>query len=94
MDSISSDSLFPAVPGLPPGTAFPWATSPWDNEEEDKAVFAHGRYRFNDQWELEAGVRYGEYDRDQFTLWFNDLFNPQGGPGAALNALARNLRDR
>ena len=69
----------PGVPGFPPGTAFPWATSPWDNEEEDKAVFAHGRYRFNDQWELEAGVRYGEYDRDQFTLWFNDLFNPQGG---------------
>ncbi len=66
-------------PGFPAGADFPWATTPWDNEEEDKAVFAHGRYRFNDQWELEAGVRYGEYDRDQFTLWFNDLFNPEGG---------------
>ena len=63
---------FPA-PGIPGRTDFPWASSPWDNEEEDKAVFAHGRYRFNDQWELEAGVRYGEYERDQFTLWFNDL---------------------
>ena len=46
---------------------FPWFTSPWVNEEEDRAVFAHGRYRINEQLELEAGVRYGEYERDQFT---------------------------
>ena len=46
---------------------FPWFTSPWINEEEDRAVFAHGRYRINEQFELEAGVRYGEYERDQFT---------------------------
>jgi iron complex outermembrane receptor protein len=48
-------------------TDFPWFTSPWDNEEEDRAVFAHGRYRINQQFELEAGVRYSEYERDQFT---------------------------
>jgi iron complex outermembrane receptor protein len=74
---------FPPLGGLtglfPAGADFPWGTSPWDNEEEDKAAFAHGRYRFNERWELEAGVRYGEYDRDQFTLWFNDLFTPGAG---------------
>jgi iron complex outermembrane receptor protein len=51
---------------------FPWATTLWDNEEEDKAVFAHGRYRLNERFEFEAGVRYGEYERDQFTEWFFD----------------------
>jgi iron complex outermembrane receptor protein len=50
-----------------PNLAFPWFTSPWDNEEEDRAVFAHGRYKLTDQVELEAGVRYSEYERDQFT---------------------------
>ena len=49
------------------GRDFPWLTSPWVNEEEDRAVFAHGRYRINEKVELEAGVRYGEYERDQFT---------------------------
>ena len=46
---------------------YPWLSSPWINEEEDRAVFAHGRYRINEKVELEAGVRYGEYERDQFT---------------------------
>ena len=32
---------------LPVTSIFPWFTSPWDNEEEDRAVFAHGRYRIN-----------------------------------------------
>jgi iron complex outermembrane receptor protein len=56
--------------GFPPD--FPWATSPWDNEEEDRAIFAHGGYRLTDRVELEAGIRYGEYERDQFTEWFFD----------------------
>ena len=53
--------------GFPPD--FPWATSPWDNNEEDRAVFVHTAFRFTQQLQLEAGVRYGEYDKDQFTLW-------------------------
>jgi iron complex outermembrane receptor protein len=56
--------------GFPPD--FPWATSPWDNEEEDRAIFAHGGYRLTDRVELEAGIRYGEYERNQFTEWFLD----------------------
>lgn len=48
---------------------FPWATSPWDNVEEDSAIFVHGAYRFTPRLELEAGVRYGEYERTQFTQW-------------------------
>ncbi len=51
---------------------FPWATSPWDNWEKDTAVFAHGGFRITDRVELEAGVRYGEYERDQFTQWILD----------------------
>ena len=39
-----ADSTSSAVP-LYPNLDFPWFTSPWDNEEEDRAVFAHGRYR-------------------------------------------------
>jgi iron complex outermembrane receptor protein len=50
-----------------PNLDYPWFTSPWINEEEDRAAFAHGRFRVNDKIELEAGVRYGEYERDQFT---------------------------
>jgi iron complex outermembrane receptor protein len=50
-----------------PNMAYPWFSSPWKNEEEDRAAFAHGRFRINDKVELEAGVRYGEYERDQFT---------------------------
>jgi iron complex outermembrane receptor protein len=56
--------------GFPPD--FPWATSPWDNQEEDRAIFAHGGYRLTDRVELEAGIRYGEYERDQFTEWLLD----------------------
>jgi iron complex outermembrane receptor protein len=48
---------------------FPWATSPWQNDEEDRAVFVHTGFRFTQQVQLEAGVRYSEYERDQFTLW-------------------------
>lgn len=51
---------------------YPWATSPWENEEEDRAAFAHASYRFTDKVELEAGVRYSEYERDQFTQWILD----------------------
>lgn len=52
--------------------AFPWATTPWDNEEQDRAVFAHASYRLTEKLELEGGVRYGEYQRDQFTQWILD----------------------
>jgi len=53
--------------GFPPD--FPWATSPWKNNEKDRAVFVHTAFRFTQQLQLEAGVRYSEYERDQFTLW-------------------------
>ena len=50
-------------------TAYPWATSPWKNNEKDWAAFAHGRYRITPAVELEAGVRYGKYKKEQFTNW-------------------------
>lgn len=60
---------------------FPWATSPWDNWEEDIAAFGHVGYRFTDQVELEAGVRYSEYKREQFTEWiFDDGATPPDTP--------------
>ncbi len=66
-----------------PNLAFPWLTSPWINEEEDRAVFAHGRFKINEQFELEAGVRYGEYERDQFTNYeFGDGSAPPTIPFA------------
>jgi iron complex outermembrane receptor protein len=66
-----------------PNLAFPWFSSPWINEEEDRAVFAHGRYRINQRFELEAGVRYNEYERDQFTNYtFGDGSAPPTIPFA------------
>ena len=52
---------------------YPWATSPWDNTEEEWAVFAHATFKLTDSVSLEAGVRYGEYERDQFTQWLLDF---------------------
>ena len=87
VDSISSAFLLSAFLTTPTVSV---GHKPMDNEEDDKAVFAHGRYRFNDQWELEAGVRYGEYDRDSSHCGSTTCSIPKGA-GAALNALARNL---
>ena len=55
--------------GLVFPTTYPWATSPWQNNEKDWAAFVHGRYRITPAVELEAGVRYSKYERDQFTNW-------------------------
>lgn len=52
---------------------YPWATSPWDNTEEQWAAFVHGEFKLTDRLSLEAGVRYGEYKRDQFTQWLLDF---------------------
>ncbi|HSC08260.1 MAG TPA: TonB-dependent receptor, partial [Steroidobacteraceae bacterium] len=66
-----------------PNLAFPWFSSPWINEEEDRAVFAHARYRINERFELEAGARYNEYERDQFTNYtFGDGSAPPTIPFA------------
>jgi iron complex outermembrane receptor protein len=66
-----------------PNLAFPWFSSPWINEEEDRAVFAHARYRINQRFEVEAGVRYNEYERDQFTNYtFGDGTAPPTIPFA------------
>ncbi len=59
----------------------PWATSPWDNEETDWAIFAHAAFPVSDRVELEAGVRYSDYERDQFTEWLLDFaVSPTRGP--------------
>jgi iron complex outermembrane receptor protein len=66
-----------------PNLAFPWFSSPWINEEEDRAAFVHGRYKLTDRLELEAGFRYGEYERDQFTNYtFGDGTAPPTIPFA------------
>jgi iron complex outermembrane receptor protein len=66
-----------------PNLAFPWFSSPWINKEEDRAAFAHGRYKLTDRVEVEAGVRYGEYERDQFTNYtFGDGTAPPTIPFA------------
>ena len=56
-----------------PRGVLPWATSPWDNEETDWAVFAHVIFPLGDKLELETGVRYSDYQRDQFTEWLLDF---------------------
>ncbi len=48
---------------------YPWATSEWDNTETDWAVFAHVNVPLSARTEIEAGVRYSDYQRDQFTEW-------------------------
>jgi len=62
---------------------YPWATSPWDNTEKDKAIFAHGSYKLTDRLELEAGVRYSDYQRDQFTEWLLDFAAGGAAPPTA-----------
>lgn len=62
---------------------FPWGTSPWDNEENEWAVFAHAGYRITEKVELEAGVRYSDYERDQFTEWLLDFVAGGAAPPTA-----------
>lgn len=50
-------------------TDFPWATSPWQREETDWAVFAHMAIDLTESLELEVGVRYSDYEMEQFTEW-------------------------
>ena len=63
---------------------YPWATSPWDNTEEDTAVFAHVMVPLSDKAELEMGARYSNYTRDQFVHWvlsFAGAPPVEGNPG-------------
>jgi iron complex outermembrane receptor protein len=53
--------------GFPP--PYPWATSPWDKNEDTWSLFAHGRYQFTEALQLEVGARYSDYEMDQFTEW-------------------------
>lgn len=59
------------------GEAYPWATSPWHNKEVDYAGFGHVQYDLTSTIELEAGVRWSYYDKNQYTEWvFGDGFSP------------------
>ena len=63
---------------------YPWATSPWVNEEIDTAVFAHVAVPLSDKVELEMGVRYSDYERNQFTHWVLSFAGEppdEGNPG-------------
>jgi iron complex outermembrane receptor protein len=56
---------------------FPWASSPWDRDEEDWAAFAHVTFDLTPGVELELGVRYSDYEMEQFTEWvFGDGTTP------------------
>ena len=48
---------------------FPWASSPWEREEGDWAVFAHAGFDLSADVELEFGARYSDYRMDQFSEW-------------------------
>jgi iron complex outermembrane receptor protein len=48
---------------------YPWATSPWDKNEDEWAVFAHMTYDLTESLELELGARYSDYSMDQRTEW-------------------------
>ncbi|HZF26745.1 MAG TPA: TonB-dependent receptor, partial [Steroidobacteraceae bacterium] len=37
---------------------YPWATSPWDSTDKDRAAFVHTAFKFTEHWQLEAGIRY------------------------------------
>jgi iron complex outermembrane receptor protein len=68
--------------GLPP--EYPWATTPWDKNEDEWAVFAHLAFPLTDALELEAGARYSHYRMDQRTLWvlsFGGAPPDLGNPG-------------
>jgi len=43
---------------------------------EQYAAYLHGNYRFNDQWELTAGVRYTNEDKDVRWAQFNEVADP------------------
>lgn len=68
--------------GFPP--TYPWATSPWNNVEEDTAIFAHVGFDLTDSVELQVGVRYSDYERQQFTHWVLSFAGSppvEGNPG-------------
>lgn len=48
---------------------YPWASSPWQREDEDWAVFAQLSLAVTDALELDLGARYSDYQLDQFTEW-------------------------
>ncbi|MEX2148586.1 MAG: TonB-dependent receptor [Steroidobacteraceae bacterium] len=66
------------------GRDFPWFTTPWDKDEEEWAVFAHVAADVSPRLELEAGVRYTEYETSQVTDYtFGFGFEPPTIPFAA-----------
>ena len=67
-----------------PDPIYPWATSPWDKDEETWSVFGHVRYDFTEALQLEVGARYSDYEMDQFTQWvftFDGVTRPDPPPG-------------
>lgn len=65
------------------GRDFPWFTTPWDKDEEEWAVFAHVAADVSPRLELEAGVRYTEYETSQVTDYtFGFGFEPPTIPFA------------
>ena len=67
-----------------PDPVYPWATSPWDKDEETWSVFGHVRYDLSEALQLEVGARYSDYEMDQFTQWvftFDGVTPPDPPPG-------------
>ena len=62
---------------------FPWATTPWNKNEEEWAVFAHMGFNFTDALQLEAGARYSDYQMDQATYWILNFSGTAPDPGNA-----------
>jgi len=66
---------------FPNPSNWPWATSPWDKDEDEWAVFAHGALQFSDALELEVGTRYSDYQMDQKTEWLFNIGLSPPNPG-------------
>ncbi len=69
---------------------YPWLQTPWQQNQEDYAGFAHAGYNFTDAIELELGIRYSKYEMDQFTAFTFGFGQaaptiPFGGPAGGIS---------
>lgn len=55
--------------GGPFAADYPWLTSPWKQHQDEWSVFGHLSYDLTDTVSLDGGVRYNNYNTDQFTDW-------------------------
>jgi iron complex outermembrane receptor protein len=65
--------------GFPPD--YPWATSPWNKDEDEWAVFAHVSFDLTAALELEVGARYSDYQMEQETEWLLSVAGQPPVPG-------------